>query len=110
MNRGDSMAIKVNSGFDVGAATFLDSRQRYETLEEMRNANVNILPDGIVAYNHETKDYYKYDSTNDIDENTGKWRILSTSGSGSSTEIDVMTKTEYENFWNNLEVNPSTLP
>lgn len=67
------MAISINSNFKLGSAEYIDTRQ-YLTFEEMRNINEDIYPSEFVVIHKGTGNMYTYLKTNEIDEETGKFR------------------------------------
>ena len=79
------MGISVADNFDHKSKKPLDARTSYSTLALMKaviDANIN---EGCLAYCAETDKYYKFLSTNTVDESTGKWREFSSGGGGGST-------------------------
>lgn len=77
------MAISVADNFSYQGPKPLDARAKYATVAAMKAATEATLYDGIQAYVSETDKYYKYLSTNTVDEVTGRWREYQ-SGGGSS--------------------------
>lgn len=76
------MGIQVGDNFDHKSKKPLDARTSYATLALMKavtDANIN---EGCLAYCAETDKYYKFLSTNTVDETTGKWREFSSGGGG----------------------------
>lgn len=74
------MAINVADGFQYLGKKSLDARTQYATLADMKavtDANIN---EGCLAYCSETDKYYKFLSTNNSDEETGKWREYESGG------------------------------
>ena len=104
------MAISLGTNFDLLAQKFLDSRQSFLTLADMKAFPETSLPDGFLTYNKEDKKIYKFESSNTEDSTTGKWRIFSTGGSSESSGSDsgiehiIITKAEYETLINNNKV------
>ena len=66
------MAIKIGANFSYNGPNFLDARQSFATLEEMKNCQ--LVPDGFITYCKEDEKRYEFKSSNTIDELTGKWR------------------------------------
>lgn len=66
------MAIKIGANFSYNGPNFLDARQSFATLEEMKNCL--LVPDGFITYCQEDEKRYEFKSSNTIDELTGKWR------------------------------------
>ena len=77
------MGIQLNTGFSLKSKAFLDERDSFESLSDMKNYSETNLPDGFTTYNKEDGLYYVYNSANDIDVNLGRWREYS----GGSTVI-----------------------
>lgn len=79
------MGIQVGDNFDHKSKKPLDARTSYATLALMKvvvDANIN---EGCLAYCAETDKYYKFLSTNTVDDSTGKWREFSSGGGGGTT-------------------------
>jgi hypothetical protein len=66
------MAIKIGANFSYNGPNFLDTRQSFATLEEMKNCL--LVPDGFITYCQEDEKRYEFKSSNTINELTGKWR------------------------------------
>ena len=96
------MGIQLNTGFSLKSKAFLDERDSFESLSDMKNYSETNLPDGFITYNKETNSYYKYNSTNDIDTNLGRWREHN-NGEGN---ISYMTKQELDNMFGEIVVLP----
>lgn len=78
------MAIQVGDNFDHKSKKPLDGRISYATLALMKAvADANIY-EGCVCYCVENDKYYKFLSTNTVDQTTGKWREYSSGGGGST--------------------------
>lgn len=75
------MAIAIADGFDYKGAKPLDARIKYATTAEMKSAADGNLYDGCMAYCVATDKYYKWLSSNTVDETLGKWREFSSGGS-----------------------------
>lgn len=91
------MGIQVGDNFDHKSKKPLDNRTQYSTLASMKavtDANIN---EGCLAYCVETDKYYKFLSTNTVDETTGKWREFSSGSSGTSDYSDLTNKPSIEN-------------
>ena len=78
------MAISVADNFSYQGSKPLDSRIKYDSVANMKAAVVDTLYDGCLAYVTTTQKYYTYDSTNETDPTTGKWRELQTGGGGTT--------------------------
>ena len=67
--------ISLGMGFELNAKSFLDIRQSFDTLAQMKAFPESSVPEGFTAYNKETKSEYLFDSANTDDTNLGKWRV-----------------------------------
>ena len=70
------MSIQVNSNFNYKGSKPNFERDRFETLELMRSADERSLDNGHISYCEETGKHYVFNENNDIDDKTGKWRLL----------------------------------
>ena len=87
-------AININAGFEVGSQQPLDSRQWLST-SEMKNADVNTMPDPYFAINKEDHFLYIFSKTNSISESTGYFTKYTSDGGmtvwkGSEAERDAL--------------------
>lgn len=71
------MSIKINSNFQVGTPQPLDSRTVLSK-EEMKNANENVFPEVYCAVCKDDGNIYTFNKSNEVDEQTGKFRLLDT--------------------------------
>lgn len=72
------MSLNIIDNFRYLGRKFLDSRQSFDTLEQMKNCND--VPNGFVTYCNEDKKRYTYDASNEPTETLGKWKIYTVSG------------------------------
>ena len=70
------MSIQINNNFDYKGNQPNFERDRFETLELMRSADERSLDNGHISYCEETGKHYVFNENNDIDVETGKWRLL----------------------------------
>ena len=70
------MSIQINNNFDYKGNQPNFERDRFETLELMRSADERSLDNGHISYCEETGKHYVFNENNDIDIETGKWRLL----------------------------------
>ena len=77
------MGINLTSNFSPKTPQFLDERQSFATLEEMKNYDTSNLPEGFITYVGEKRRRYMYHSDNADDKNLGKWRAYSLTGGAS---------------------------
>lgn len=80
------MGISVADNFSYQGSKPLDSRIKYDSVASMKAAIADTLYDGCLAYVTATQKYYTYDSTNETDPTTGKWRELETG----NIQVDVL--------------------
>lgn len=88
------MAINIADNFQYQGKKPLDSRTSYATLAAMKAVSDANISEGCLAYCEATDKYYKFNSSNTVDETTGKWREYQSGGSGSSslselTDVDL---------------------
>lgn len=83
------MAISVADNFSYQGTKPLDARVSFDTVAAMAAAVDATLYDGCLSYVKATKKYYSYDSTNEVDPTTGKWREYSSGGGGSDDYEDL---------------------
>ena len=76
------MAISVADNFSYQGAKPLDARTKFGSVEEMALYDTASLYDGCIAYVANVKMYYTFDSSNDVDTTTGKWREFKGGGGG----------------------------
>ena len=70
------MSIQINNNFDYKGNQPNFERDQFETLELMRSADERSLDNGHISYCIETGKHYVFNENNDIDVETGKWRLL----------------------------------
>ena len=79
------MSISLNANFELlSAGLYLDARQQFNTIIEMKDFAETSVPDGFITYNKETQKHYVFSSSNTVDATLGKWREYD-SGDSSST-------------------------
>ena len=84
------MAIQIGANFSFKGKKFLDDRQSFDTLAEMKSFIESGLPEGFLAYNKETDKYYKFNSTNEDDATLGKWKEYTTGGGHTHANKDLL--------------------
>ena len=82
------MAISVADNFSYLGGKPLDGRIQYDTVANMKAMADAKLYEGCEAYCIETDKYYKWKSTNTVDETLGKWREIESGGGGGHTIQD----------------------
>lgn len=70
------MSRQLADNFNLRSKKFLDDREQFDTLAMMRAYREVDIPEGFMSFCVETKAWYRYDSTNEVDPDTGKWRII----------------------------------
>lgn len=66
------MSIQFSQNIKFYAEKYLDSRQKFETIEEMKN--FSDVPNGFICFNEETKRHYIYDMSSSFNSDLGKWK------------------------------------
>jgi hypothetical protein len=79
------MAIDLATGFNIGSKDVIDERQVL-TLEQMKNLDETIYPDNYFAMCKDNGKFYIFNSSNAINNTTGKFRLLEGNGGSGSTE------------------------
>lgn len=74
------MAISVLEGFDYGGKLPNFSRDLFETLADMVGFSENYLPAVFECNVIETGERYRYNISNSVDPDTGKWRLVTSGG------------------------------
>ena len=65
------MSINIGDNFKYLGKFFLDARQSFDTIEEMKQCER--VPDGFITYCKEDEKRYEFKSSNTINELTGRW-------------------------------------
>ena len=78
------MAIDVATGFNIGSKDAIDERQVL-TLEQMKNLDESIYPDKYFAICKDNGKLYIFNASNEINAETGKFRVLSGGTGGGDT-------------------------
>ena len=82
------MSISLNANFELlSAGLYLDDRQQFNTLIEMKDFAETSIPDGFITYNKETQKHYVFNSSNTVDAILGKWREYNSGGGSSEKQI-----------------------
>ena len=79
------MSLNIGDNFSYLGKKFLDNRQSFPTLVDMKNCTD--VPDGFITYCQETDERYEYKSSNVTDDVTGQWRIMETNGGGGTSAV-----------------------
>lgn len=74
------MSINIGDNFKYLGKKFLDNRESFDTLQAMKDCE--IVPDGFITYCKEDKKRYEFNSSNNINELTGKWTEFSVKSTG----------------------------
>lgn len=91
------MSLFVGDNFKYGGRKYLDDRQSFDTLEQMKSFTK--VPEGFVTYCKETGKRYEYNSSNTIDELTGLWAEYSVSASGDIFYIGAEAPEDQNDLW-----------
>lgn len=83
------MGIKINAPFELGAAVPVDARLTLSKAE-MLIVNDNVWPSKYLTVCSDDGAIYLYDKTNEMDVETGKFRILSTDLSACLEKVSTM--------------------
>ena len=82
------MSISLNANFELlSAGLYLDARQQFNTIIEMKDFAETSIPDGFITYNKETQKHYVFNSSNTVDATLGKWREYNSGGGSSEKQI-----------------------
>ena len=82
------MSISLNANFELlSAGLYLDARQQFNTIIEMKDFAETSIPDGFITYNKETQKHYVFNSSNTVDAILGKWREYNSGGGSSEKQI-----------------------
>lgn len=65
------MSLNIGDNFKYLGKKFLDNRESFATLEDMKKCTQ--VPDGFLTYCQEDGKRYEFNSSNNINELTGKW-------------------------------------
>ena len=83
------MAIKIIAPFEYQGKQYLDSARRsFDTIAAMKSYSEDNLPDGYITYCKQDGNDYQYDSSNAVDELTGRWRL--------KPKVVILTSTQWE--------------
>lgn len=74
------MSINIGDNFKYLGKKFLDDRESFATLEEMRRCST--VPDGFITYCKEDGKRYEFNSSNNINDITGQWTEFFVNGKG----------------------------
>ena len=89
--------IKINAPFELGAAVPVDTRLTLSKAE-MLTVNDNVWPDKYFTVCSDDGAIYLYDKTNEMDVETGKFRLLSTDLSACIEKVEVMPEATADNL------------
>ena len=91
--------ISILDQFDLRAKKQNFQRDAFETIADMKAFSENYLPPIFDAYCYEDGKKYRYNASNEILEDTGKWRVINEGGSSDLSSY--YTKTETNNLLDN---------
>ena len=91
------MSISLNANFELlSAGLYLDARQQFNTIIEMKDFAETSIPDGFITYNKETQKHYVFNSSNTADATLGKWREYNNGDSSSTTYATWNSNVDYK--------------
>lgn len=90
------MGIKINAPFELGAAVPVDTRLTLSKAE-MLTVNDNVWPDKYLTVCSDDGAIYLYSKSNEMDVETGKFRLLSTELSACIEKVEVMPEATVDN-------------
>ena len=91
------MSISLNANFELlSAGLYLDARQQFNTIIEMKDFAETSIPDGFITYNKETQKHYVFNSSNTVDATLGKWREYNSGNSSSTTYATWNSNVDYK--------------
>ena len=91
------MSISLNANFELlSAGLYLDARQQFNTIIEMKDFAETSIPDGFITYNKETQKHYVFSSSNTVDVTLGKWREYNSGNSSSTTYATWNSNVDYK--------------
>lgn len=82
------MGTKIAMGFDLESPQYLDSRQSFETLEEMNGCDMTLFPDGFITFCKEDKKHYT------LDKELNSWEEFTGTGGGGGNNTAPMVTIE----------------
>lgn len=91
------MSIIIGDNFGYGGKKFLDSRESFDTLEAMKAYTQ--VPDGFVTYCKEDGKRYEFNSSNNINELTGKWTEFKVGSGDAGCYLGPDTPEEENTIW-----------
>ena len=85
--------ISILDQFDLRAKKQNFQRDAFETIADMKAYSENYLPPIFDAYCYEDGKKYRYNASNEILEDTGKWRVIGEGGGGDLSSYYTKTQT-----------------
>ena len=86
--------ISILDQFDLRAKKQNFNRDAFETIADMKAFSENYLPPIFDAYCYEDGLKYRYNASNEVDETTGKWRVIGEGGGGDLSSYYTKTQTD----------------
>lgn len=96
------MAIKIADNLNYAGQKPDFVRQQYDTLEDMKNVKDITMPPLYLAYCLETEKVYLYRKSNEVSEDTGKFREFTTGGGDATDQVREMpaaSSSEYDKVY-----------
>jgi len=85
--------ISILDNWDLRAKKQNFNRDAFETIENMKDFSENYLPPVFDAYCYEDGCKYRYNVSNEVDPDTGKWRKIGEGGSSDLSSYYTKTQT-----------------
>lgn len=76
------MSTQISDNFKLRTEMYLDDRNSFKTILDMKNFNIEEIPDGFITYCEEDLKHYKITKLGAYDDYTGYWSQLSSGSSG----------------------------
>lgn len=87
-----SFASSIAVGFAYNGPMYDFERQNFESIEQMRNADLSCYPQMYIATVTSTGEVYLLNKSNDIDPDTGKWRLLTTTSAAEPLNMTIVNR------------------
>ena len=88
------MAISLLSNLKINMKAQNVERDAFETIADMKAFSENYLPPIFDVYCYEDGKKYRYNASNEILEDTGKWRVIGEGGGGDLSSYYTKTQTD----------------
>lgn len=88
------MAINIGSNFNYNGKLPNFERDSFETLLDMRSYSEQSIDEGHISYCKETDKHYKFNSNNELDNKTGRWREFNSGSIEESGKVKLDSNSE----------------